>query len=84
MMIATAKATGLTTTFATSAVRARARLADELPAGGRRDDRLEHDDRAVDEEAEVDRAEAHQVTGDAEEVHPEERDRHRDRDAHAR
>ena len=63
-------------------VRAVARpLLTQRLAGGRGDDRLEDDDRAVDEEAEVDGAEAHEIAGDAEDVHAEQRDRHRGRDA---
>nr|WP_293270617.1 hypothetical protein [Nannocystis sp.] len=42
---------------------------------------LEHDDRAVDEEAEVDGAERHEVAGDAGPVHAEQGDGHRGGDA---
>ncbi len=50
--------------------RARAVPTSCAPGGGG-DDGLEDDDRTVDEEAEVDRAEAHEVTGHLEEVHAE-------------
>ena len=56
-------------------------IADKRLSGGRRDDRLEDDDWAVDEEPEVDRAERHQIASDAEHVHREERHAHRRRDA---
>ena len=82
MMIATANATGRATRLAHVGVRACARAAPtSLLARGRGDHGLEHDDRPVDQEAEVDRAEAHQIAGDAEHVHAEEGDRHRRGDA---
>ena len=58
-----------------------ARLLDEIVSRRRCHDRLEDHDRAVDEEAEVDGAEAHQIARDPEDVHTEERDRHRREDA---
>ncbi len=63
------------------AVGAGAGVAHELTAGGERHHRLQDHDRAVDEEAEVDGAERHEIPGDAEEVHPEQRDAHRRGDA---
>ena len=47
----------------------------------RRDGGFEHDDRSVDQKTKIDRAEAHQVTGHAEEVHTDHRDGHRSGDA---
>ena len=41
---------------------------------------LDHDDRAVDDQAEVDGAEAHQAAGDADPQHEIEREEHRERD----
>ena len=46
-------------------------------------DGLCHDDRAVDDDAEVDGAEGEQVGGDIREVHQDEGDQHRERDRDA-
>jgi hypothetical protein len=44
------------------------------------EDRLDHDDGPIDEEAEVERAEAHEVAGHVEEDHPHHGAEHRERD----
>ena len=51
-----------------------------LPLSKLADDVLHDDDRAIDDEAEVDRAETHQVSGDTEARHAGEREQERERD----
>ena len=41
---------------------------------------LHNDDRAVDDDPEINRAEAHEVAADAGAVHPRRREQHRERD----
>ena len=48
-----------------------------LPLSKLADDVLHDDDRAIDDQAEVHRAETHQVAGDAEARHPREREQER-------
>jgi hypothetical protein len=81
MMIATAKATGRMTRWTVCDVGLDALVGAELLADVGGEQGLEHDDRAVDEEAEVDGAEGHEVAGDAGPVHAEQGDGHRGGDA---
>ena len=55
-----------------------------LARGKPRDTVLDDDHRAIDDQAEVERAEAHQIARDAQPVHADGRHQHRDRDDQGR
>ena len=80
-MIASENVTGRAARFIATATSAAisSRVVDR--SGGDAHEReLQHDDRAVDQQAEVDRAERHQVPRDPQPHHADDRDGHRERD----